>query len=72
MARRALIAISTLFVAAAAHATVLQITVNDMIHPISDEYIGRAIADAARAKDAALIIVISFKNDFHIGSWFHK
>src|SRR5881396_3164171 len=41
------------------YATVLRITVNDMIHPISDEYIGRALADAARAKDVAVIIELS-------------
>ncbi|HJT17373.1 MAG TPA: nodulation protein NfeD, partial [Thermoanaerobaculia bacterium] len=59
MIRRALVAICTLFLAVAANATVLQITVDDMIHPISDEYIGRAIADAARSKDAALVIIMS-------------
>src|SRR5581483_3226898 len=59
MSRRALSAICTFLLAVSAHATVLQITVDDMIHPISDEFIGRAIADAARAKDAALIIQMS-------------
>ncbi len=46
-------------VVAPSYATVLRITVNDMIHPISDEYIGRALADAARAKDVAVIIELS-------------
>ena len=59
MTRRAFVAISSFLLAVAAHATVLQITVNDMIHPISDEYIGRAIADAARAHDSALVIVMT-------------
>src|SRR5579872_4004222 len=59
MTRRALTAFCSLLLAAAANATVLQIIVNDMIHPISDEYIGRAIADAGRSKDAALVIVMS-------------
>jgi len=50
-----------LFVAAAAlaanaRATVLHIAVDDMIHPISDEYIGRAIEEAARVNDDAVVI----------------
>src|SRR5213080_360163 len=57
--KRALIATSTLLFALTANASVLRITVNDMIHPISDEYIGRALADAARAKDVAVIIELS-------------
>jgi membrane-bound serine protease (ClpP class) len=50
-----------LFFAAAltANASVLRIRVNDMIHPISDEFIGRALADASRANDAAVIIELS-------------
>src|SRR5438105_7630003 len=57
--KRALIATSTLLFALTANASVLRITVNDMIHPISDEYIGRALADAARAHDSAVIIDLS-------------
>src|SRR6202451_2382973 len=41
---------------AASSAEVLKITVNDAIHPITDEYLGRAIAEAARNKDQALLI----------------
>jgi len=37
-------------------AEVLKITVNDTIHPITDEYIGRAIAEAERNHDQALLI----------------
>jgi membrane-bound serine protease (ClpP class) len=37
----------------------LKIVVNDAIHPITDEYIGRAIAEAARNKDQALLIEIN-------------
>ena len=33
--------------------------VNDAIHPITDEYIGRAIAEAERNKDQALLIEIN-------------
>ncbi len=38
---------------------VLKIVVNDAIHPITDEYIGRAIAEAERNKDQALLIEIN-------------
>ena len=44
---------------AASSAEVLKIVVNDAIHPITDEYIGRAIAEAARNKDQALLIEIN-------------
>jgi membrane-bound serine protease (ClpP class) len=40
-------------------AEVLKIVVNDTIHPITDEYIGRAIAEAERNKDAALLIELN-------------
>src|SRR6266849_3680430 len=40
-------------------AEVLKIVVNDTIHPITDEYIGRAIAEAERNKDQALLIEIN-------------
>ena len=57
--KRALAAICFLSLALTARASVLRITVNDMIHPISDEYIGRALADAAREHDAALVIELT-------------
>jgi len=44
---------------AASSAEVLKIVVNDSIHPITDEYIGRAIAEAERNKDQALLIEIN-------------
>jgi membrane-bound serine protease (ClpP class) len=40
-------------------AEVLKIVVNDAIHPITDEYIGRAIAEAEHNKDQALLIEIN-------------
>ncbi len=40
-------------------AEVLKIVVNDTIHPITDEYIGRALDEAARSKDQALLIELS-------------
>ena len=39
-----------------ASAEVLKIVVNDTIQPISAEYIGRAIEEAARRNDQALLI----------------
>ncbi|HEX7681448.1 MAG TPA: nodulation protein NfeD, partial [Thermoanaerobaculia bacterium] len=58
--RRAL-AIAALLTAAtlSAHASVLRLNVNDMIHPISDEYIGRAIDQAQSEHDDAVILVLS-------------
>jgi membrane-bound serine protease (ClpP class) len=40
-------------------AEVLKIVVNDTIQPITEEYIGRALDEAARNKDAALLIELS-------------
>ena len=37
-------------------AEILKIVVNDTIHPITDEYIGRALSEAERNKDQALLI----------------
>src|ERR1700756_4117500 len=45
-----------LVLAAPASAEVLKIVVSDAIHPITEEYIARAIADAETAKDQALLI----------------
>jgi len=58
--RRALV-IAALLTAAAlhAHASVLRLNVNDMIHPISDEFIGRAIDQAQSEHDDAVILVLS-------------
>jgi membrane-bound serine protease (ClpP class) len=40
-------------------AEVLKIVVDDTIQPITDEYIGRALAEAARNKDQALLIELN-------------
>src|SRR5215472_8862808 len=40
-------------------AEVLKIIVNDTIQPITDEYIGRALAEAQKHKDQALLIEIN-------------
>src|SRR2546421_9765868 len=42
-----------------ASAEVLKVVVNDTIHPITDEYIGRALAEAQRNKDKALLIELN-------------
>ncbi len=42
-----------------ASAEVLKIVVDDTIQPITDEYIGRALAEAARSKDQALLIELN-------------
>jgi len=57
--KRLLLASASLAFALTANASILRITVNDMIHPISDEYIGRALADAARSHDVAMVIDLS-------------
>ena len=48
-----------LAVSVPASAEVLKIVVNDTIHPITNEYIGRALAEAQRAGDKALLIELS-------------
>jgi membrane-bound serine protease (ClpP class) len=40
-------------------AAVLKIVINDAIHPITEEYIGRALDEAQRNKDEALLIEIN-------------
>ena len=54
--KRTLILAAAVVLAVNARAAVLQITVNDMIHPISDEFIGRALAEAQRTHAEALLI----------------
>jgi membrane-bound serine protease (ClpP class) len=47
----------TLLVAAAnAHAAVLRVVIDDMIHPISDEFLGRALDEAAAQKADAVVV----------------
>jgi len=57
--RRALAIAALLTAALHAHASVLRLNVNDMIHPISDEFIGRAIDQAQSEHDDAVILVLS-------------
>ena len=53
--RRTLLVLLAL-IATSTQAAVLRVPVSDMIHPISDEYIGRALALAARQHDEVVII----------------
>src|SRR5438067_3721946 len=55
MKRTLILAVAVAF-AVNAGAAVLQIVVSDMIHPISDEFIGRALAEAQRTHAEALLI----------------
>jgi membrane-bound serine protease (ClpP class) len=48
-----------LILTASSPAEVLRVVVNDTIQPITDEYIGRAIAEAGRRKDDALLIELN-------------
>src|SRR6266568_4418130 len=55
-AMRRLLVVLTLALPLGAHAAVLRVAVNDMIHPISDEFIGRALNEANRTHDDAVVI----------------
>ncbi len=54
-----LAAIVILFASLRASAEILKIVVDDTIQPISEEYIARAIAEAARRNDQAVLIEIN-------------
>jgi len=56
MKRSILLPLALLLLAISARAEVLKIVVDDMIHPMSDEFIGRAIDEAAARHDRALLI----------------
>jgi membrane-bound serine protease (ClpP class) len=47
------------FLPARSSAEVLKIVIDDTIHPITDEYIGRALAEADRNKDKAVLIELN-------------
>jgi membrane-bound serine protease (ClpP class) len=50
------LAVLLVLIAGPAAADVVRVELDDMIHPISDEYVGRALDDAARRKADAVII----------------
>ncbi len=54
-----LLLIVLVFGSSLAYAGVLKITVNDTIQAITDEYIGRALAEAQRSNDKAVLIELS-------------
>src|SRR6059058_5433338 len=56
--KRALL-LALLIPAAAGRASVLHLSVNDMIHPISHEFIGRGLDQAAKEHDDAVILEMS-------------
>ncbi|PYQ32591.1 MAG: serine protease [Acidobacteria bacterium] len=56
MPRRFLLSALAFAIPLCAQAAILKITVDDMIHPISDEFIGRALTEAARTNDDAVVI----------------
>ena len=45
--------------AAAADASELRLSVNQMIHPVSDEFIGRGLAQAERLRDDAVVLELT-------------
>src|ERR1700751_2385801 len=55
----ALVSIITLVLSLPASAEILKVVVDDTIQPISEEYIARAIAEAARRNDQAVLIEIN-------------
>jgi membrane-bound serine protease (ClpP class) len=55
----ALFVVALLIASLPCSAEVLKIVVDDTVHPITDEYIGRALAEAERNKDQALLIELN-------------
>ncbi|HEX9984195.1 MAG TPA: nodulation protein NfeD [Thermoanaerobaculia bacterium] len=53
---RALLLLALLLAASFAHANILHVVVDDVIHPVSDEYIGRAL-DRAKQENAKLVVL---------------
>lgn len=57
--KRSLFAALLVLTASLADASVLRLSVNQMIHPISDEFIGRGLAEAEKQGDSAVILELS-------------
>ena len=53
---RTLVALAMILAAATASADVVRVELDAMIHPISDEYVGRALDEAARRKADAVVL----------------
>jgi membrane-bound serine protease (ClpP class) len=56
MKRTIILSVALLLAAVSLHADVLKVVVDDMIHPMSDELIGRALVDADQHHDRAVLI----------------
>jgi membrane-bound serine protease (ClpP class) len=56
MKRSLLAALLFLFAATTAHGAVLRVVVDDIIHPIADEFVGRALDEAARTKADVVVL----------------
>ena len=54
--KRLLVVALVALLAPVAHAAVLRVVVDDLIHPISDEFVGRALDEAAKTK-AELVVI---------------
>ena len=55
---RILVALALLLAAATVSADIVRVELDAMIHPISDEYVGRALDDAARRRADAVVLVL--------------
>jgi len=55
----ALLVLTASLVTSLAEASVLRLSVNQMIHPISDEFIGRGLAEAEKRGDSAVVLELS-------------
>ncbi|HVG25843.1 MAG TPA: nodulation protein NfeD [Thermoanaerobaculia bacterium] len=55
---RILVALAILVTAVGAAADIVRVDLDAIIHPISDEYVGRALDEAARRKADAVVIVL--------------
>jgi membrane-bound serine protease (ClpP class) len=53
---KSLLAVLLLLIGPSLHAAVLRVVVDDLIHPISDEFVGRALDEAARTKADVVVI----------------
>lgn len=55
---RMLVALALVAVAAAAQGEIVRVELDAIIHPISDEYVGRALDEAARRRADAVVLVL--------------
>src|SRR5713226_3869897 len=53
------LAVASLLIATSAPAAIVRIRIDDLIHPITDEFIGRALDEAAAIRADAVLIELS-------------